>query len=136
MTYFVKYLDATTWIDGIRLLENHNGIGGGCGCLGFHRELTETSAAEKRAKKERLAMEGRASAAHGYAADVCVAELPNRKAYDGQITTLPDGRITCFFVHRQYRGRGVASTALKGALDAIAQSGGGSSAGASTLRRS
>ncbi|PSR32704.1 MAG: hypothetical protein C7B46_13170 [Sulfobacillus benefaciens] len=38
---------------------------------------------------------------------------------------LPEWRITCFFVDRKFRGRGVASAALAGALDAIAQSGGG-----------
>lgn len=136
VTYSVNFLDATTWNDFVQLVERHNGIWGGCWCLGFHQELSKTSAADNRAEKERLVMEGRAHAALVYAADVCVgwcqfgrvAELPNikyRKAYDEQITELPDWRITCFFVHREYRGRGVASTALGGVLDAIAQSGGG-----------
>jgi hypothetical protein len=38
---------------------------------------------------------------------------------------LPDYRITCFFVDRRYRRKGVAAVALRGALDLIAQSGGG-----------
>ena len=38
---------------------------------------------------------------------------------------LPDWRITCFFVDKAYRGRGVASVALEGALQEIARLGGG-----------
>lgn len=34
-------------------------------------------------------------------------------------------RITCFFVDRAYRGRGVAKFALKGALESIRRQGGG-----------
>ena len=34
-------------------------------------------------------------------------------------------RITCFFVDREYRGKGVAAAALKGALREIARLGGG-----------
>jgi GNAT superfamily N-acetyltransferase len=38
---------------------------------------------------------------------------------------LPDYRITCIFVDRDYRRTGVAGVALRGALDLIAQEGGG-----------
>ncbi len=38
---------------------------------------------------------------------------------------LPDYRITCFFVDRRYRHKGVAALALRGALDLIARAGGG-----------
>ena len=48
-----------------------------------------------------------------------------RKAYQEGLTRLPDWRITCFFVDRDYRHRGVAARALEGALDQIAQLGGG-----------
>lgn len=34
-------------------------------------------------------------------------------------------RITCFFVDREYRGRGVAKAALKAALESIQRQGGG-----------
>ena len=40
-------------------------------------------------------------------------------------TGCPDYRITCFFVDRKYRRDGVAAVALRGALDLIAQAGGG-----------
>ncbi len=39
--------------------------------------------------------------------------------------TLPDWRITCFFVDKEYRAKGVAVTALVGALQEIARLGGG-----------
>jgi GNAT superfamily N-acetyltransferase len=38
---------------------------------------------------------------------------------------LPDWRITCFFVDKEYRKKGVATTALAGALQDIAGLGGG-----------
>jgi GNAT superfamily N-acetyltransferase len=38
----------------------------------------------------------------------------------------PDYRITCIFVDRRYRRKGVTAVALQGALDLIAKSGGGS----------
>ena len=55
-------------------------------------------------------------------------ELPNinhRKQYEATLDRLPDYRITCFFVDRRYRRSGVAAVALRGALDLIAQAGGG-----------
>jgi GNAT superfamily N-acetyltransferase len=41
------------------------------------------------------------------------------------LVTAPDYRLTCFFVDRDYRRAGVAAAALQGALDLIAQAGGG-----------
>ena len=41
------------------------------------------------------------------------------------VTEPPDWRITCFFVDRDYRKRGVARVALQGALKMIAGEGGG-----------
>src|SRR4030095_3745730 len=56
-------------------------------------------------------------------------ELPNihhRKEYEATRTDeLPDYRITCIFVDRDYRGKGVARIALRGAFSLIAQAGGG-----------
>jgi GNAT superfamily N-acetyltransferase len=55
-------------------------------------------------------------------------ELPrikNRRAYLDGLTVLPDWRITCFFVDKAYRGKGVAAAALNGALQEIARLGGG-----------
>jgi len=55
-------------------------------------------------------------------------ELPNiyhRKQYEAGLDRLPDYRLTCFFVDRNYRRTGVAAVALRGALQRIAQAGGG-----------
>ena len=56
-------------------------------------------------------------------------ELPNihhRKDYESNRTEeLPDYRLTCIFVDRDYRRKGVAGVALRGALDLIAKAGGG-----------
>jgi ribosomal protein S18 acetylase RimI-like enzyme len=50
------------------------------------------------------------------------AELPSRGASDdGEL----DWRITCFVTDKRHRRRGVAKTALRAALDAIARDGGG-----------
>lgn len=68
--------------------------------------------------------EGRAHAALVFDGDVTVAwceygrpeELPNiyhRKEYEAGLEKLPDYRITCFFVDRNYRRRGVAAVALR-----------------------
>jgi GNAT superfamily N-acetyltransferase len=89
-----------------------------------------------RALKERLVGEDRAHAALVFDGDVAVGwcqfgspeELPNinhRKQYEAELDRLPDYRLTCFFVDRRYRRRGVAARALEGALDLIAQEGGG-----------
>jgi GNAT superfamily N-acetyltransferase len=94
------------------------------------------SAEGNRAIKERLVSEGRAHAALVFDGDVAVAwceygtpeELPNiyhRKEYEAGLDKLPDYRLTCFFVDKNYRRKGVAALALRGALDLIAQAGGG-----------
>ena len=87
--------------------------------------------------KERLVREGNAHAALVFDGDDAVAwcqfgspdELPNihhRKNYEAHRTEdIPDYRLTCIFVDRDYRRRGVAGVALRGALDLIATAGGG-----------
>ena len=55
-------------------------------------------------------------------------ELPrikNRKEYEAGLVTLPDWRLTCFFVDRHHRRQGVAAAALMGALSEISRLGGG-----------
>ena len=56
------------------------------------------------------------------------AELPNihhRKQYDAEADLPPDYRVTCIFVDKRYRRRGLAETARLGAVDLISQAGGG-----------
>lgn len=55
-------------------------------------------------------------------------ERPNiyhRKEYEASAERLPDYRLTCLFVDRRYRRKGVASVAVRGALELIGQAGGG-----------
>jgi len=132
----VKPLDPATWPDFARLVEKHNGVWGGCWCIAFHAEGAKRGKDVHRADKERLVREGRAHAALVYdgadAVGWCqfgpTAELPRIKhgrAYREGQAQLPDWRITCFFVDRDHRKRGVADAALKGALAEIGRLGGG-----------
>jgi hypothetical protein len=101
----------------------------------MHSEKT-FSAEDNRALKERLVREGRAHASVVFDGDTAVAwaeygscaELPNiyhRKQYDEEADLVPDYRITCLFVGKGYRRSGVSAIALQGALDLIAEAGGG-----------
>ena len=106
--------------------------------MAFHSEGVGHGkpAAQNRSEKECRVREGRAHAALVYDGAACVgwcqfgppAELPRiklKRAYLEDLTDLPDWRITCFFVDKEYRGRGVVSVALQGALKEIARLGGG-----------
>jgi GNAT superfamily N-acetyltransferase len=136
--YTIKGLGPDTWDAFADLAERHNGVWGGCWCTWFHTAYAEKghSAEGNRALKKRLVHEGKAHAALVFDGDVAVAwceygtpeDLPNiyhRKEYEAELDRLPDYRITCFFVDRRYRRKGVAAVALRGALDLIAQAGGG-----------
>jgi GNAT superfamily N-acetyltransferase len=134
----VKPLDASTWPEFALLVERHNGIWGGCWCMGFHAKGPGwgVSPALNRSEKEQLVAEGRAQAALVFEGGDCVGwcqfgptrQLPrikSLKAYQAGLKDLPDWRITCFFVSRRHRGKGVAAAALDGALAEIARRGGG-----------
>lgn len=138
MEFAVKALDVATWDDFAGLAARHNGVWGGCWCMGFHGRGPSwgVSAEGNRAEKAALVAEGRARAALVYDAGVCrgwcqfgpVTELPRiklQKAYRAGLSALPDWRITCFFVDQAARGKGIARAALSGALDLIGQAGGG-----------
>jgi GNAT superfamily N-acetyltransferase len=131
-------LTPETWDAFADLAERHNGVWGGCWCTWFH-----TAHAEKthtvdgnRSLKQQLVAEGRAHAALVFDGEIAVGwceygtctELPNinhRKEYDAALGDPPDYRLTCFFVDRGYRRKGVSRVALRGALDLVAGAGGG-----------
>ncbi len=136
--YAVKPLDPDTWDAFASLVERHNGVWGGCWCLAFHPKTPDMgqSVEGNRAVKERLVSEGQAHAALVLDGDRAVGwcqygspeELPriyHRKEYESGLIEPADYRLTCFFVDRDYRRAGVAAVALGGALDLIAQAGGG-----------
>jgi GNAT superfamily N-acetyltransferase len=134
--YKTKPLDVSTWPDFAHVVEANNGVWGGCWCMWYHNKDHGGTPAEKRQAKERLVAQGRAHASLVFDGDKCVGwcqfgspdELPclhNERAYLATNPTLPDWRITCFFSGKGYRGKGVASAALKGAVEQIATLGGG-----------
>lgn len=136
--YAIRALDASTWDAFARLAEKHSGMGfGGCWCTWFHSRVGRPEGEVGRAWKERLVREGDAHAALVFDGDAAVAwcqygspeELPriyHRKEYEATSTgEPPDYRVTCIFVDRDYRRKGVAAVALRGALELIAKAGGG-----------
>lgn len=131
-------LSADTWEDFAALAERHNGVFGGCWCTYFHTFSSEKEHTYEgnRSLKQRRVDEGRAHAALVYDGDEAIAwaeygspdELPNiyhRKQYEEERDLLPDYRVTCIFVDRRYRHRGLSAIALQGAIDLIAAAGGG-----------
>lgn len=101
--------------------------------MGFHPKRIE---ADNQTAKRNRVLNGIAHAALVYDGEVAIGwcqfgspeELPrikHRKRYEAEFSGLPDWRITCFFVDKEYRGKGVASVALAGALEQIAALGGG-----------
>ncbi|MBI1379245.1 MAG: GNAT family N-acetyltransferase [Frankiales bacterium] len=136
--YSVRALEPGTWDAFARMVERHNGVFGGCWCTWFHTMSSEKERSydANRALKCRLVDEGRAHAALVMHEGEVVAwcqfgspeELPNiyhRKQYEQELDVLPDYRITCIFVDKAHRRRGLSILALRGALDLIADAGGG-----------
>jgi GNAT superfamily N-acetyltransferase len=139
--YVVRPLGPDTWEAFAQFAGRHNGVWNGCWCTWFHASVAERGGKERtsesnRALKQRLVNEGRAHAALVFDGDEAVAwcqygppaELPNikhRKKYEAAFDSLPDYRLTCFFVDSKYRRKGVAGVALQGALQLIALAGGG-----------
>jgi GNAT superfamily N-acetyltransferase len=133
--FLVKPLSLATWQDFAALVERHNGVWGGCWCLGFHPEGKEPGPHRQEQKHCRVT-EGTAHAALVFADDTCVGwcqfgspqeltRIKHLREYREKISTLPQWRVTCFFVDKAYRGKGVSSVALGGAIEEISRLGGG-----------
>jgi hypothetical protein len=136
--YEIRPLSSETWPAYAALIEKHHGIFGGCWDTWFHsvERGSDRTYDGNRAIKCRLVDEGHAHAAVVFDGDQAVAwaqygspeELPNihhRKQYLAEVDVLPDYRITCVFVDRDHRRKHVTEVAIRGALDLIAQAGGG-----------
>jgi hypothetical protein len=136
--YTTRPLDADTWSDFAHLVEANNGIWGGCWCMGFHVEGLggDRTAGQNREAKHEHVRNGTVHQVLVFDGDECVgwcqygppAELPNiknPKAYQKELTDLPDWRIGCIFTGKDHRGGGVARAAVTGALAAIEKAGGG-----------
>lgn len=137
-TYVIKPLDEATWPAFAALVEANNGIFGGCWCMGFHPKEPGKDATpdHNRDQKHERVRAGTAHAALVFDGGDCVGwaqfgppdELPrikNRAAYDKTRTVVPDWRIACCYVGKGHRRKGVSTAAIAGALDLIADLGGG-----------
>ncbi len=131
-------LDPASWPEFAALVERSNGVWGGCWCMAFHVEGVGKGRlpGQNRADKQARVQRGEAHAALVFDGDTCVgwcqfgspAELPRikaRRAYEAKPASPADWRITCLFVDKAQRRRGVAAAALAGALDEISRLGGG-----------
>lgn len=136
--FTIRALTPETFDEFAALVERNGSMFASCWCTKFHPDCAEKwqSAEGNRALKQRLVADGLAHAALVYDGDRAVAwaqygspeELPSihhRKEYLATAERLPDYRVTCILVERGYRGRGLAAVALRGALELIAQAGGG-----------
>jgi GNAT superfamily N-acetyltransferase len=136
--YVTGPLTVDSWDAYAAMVERHNGVFGGCWCTWFHTMSAdkERTYEGNRSLKRRLVEEGRAHAALVHDGDEVVAwcqygspeELPNiyhRKQYDAEADLVPDYRITCIFVDKRFRRRGLSAVALQGALDLLSAAGGG-----------
>ncbi len=136
MTYTIRSLSAETWDAFAELVERNNGVYGGCWCISYHPECGQRHLNYRDVKEERVST-GRAHAAlvvdsNGLAQGWCqfgspeeLSNIKHKRAYDKEPPPVPDWRITCIFVDKRHRGRGIARLALDGALDEIARAGGG-----------
>jgi hypothetical protein len=136
--YVVEPLGSDTWDSYARLIERHNGVFGGCWCTYFHTMSAEKTypAEDNRVLKQAVGQRGpspcRAGVRRRRGGGVVPVRItggaPNiyhRKRYEAELDRLPDYRITCMFVDKKYRRKAVTAVALEGALDLIAQAGGG-----------
>lgn len=136
MAYTIRPLGASTWDEFAGLVERNNGIFGGCWCIGYHPECGQKGISHRAVKEERVRTGGAHAAlvldedgtAQGwcqYGSPEELSAIKHRREYENDPPPRPDWRITCIFVDKRHRGQGIARTALEGALDQIAQLGGG-----------
>lgn len=138
MTYSARPLTEQTWDAFARLVEENNGVWGGCWCMAFHPEGVGKghTPAGNRDHKQAHVRRGTVHQILVYDGGDCVGwcqygsptELPSIKnpaAYERGLDELPTWRIGCIFTGKGHRRQGVARAALVGALAAIKESGGG-----------
>ncbi|MFC4244903.1 GNAT family N-acetyltransferase [Gryllotalpicola reticulitermitis] len=137
-SYTTRPLTPETWDDFAALVEANNGVWGGCWCMGFHPEGVGRghTADGNRDAKRRHVDRGTVHQLLVYSGHECVgwcqygspAEPPrilNPAAYQKELVALPDWRIGCVFTGSRHRRQGVLRAAVAGALQAIAEAGGG-----------
>ncbi len=139
-----KELSPSTWKDFEALFVKHNGVWGGCWCMFYHQQGTFQLGGQERANRNRdrklaLVKQGRTHGIIVYSNKTPVGwcqcgvkdELPRMDASRSYLEKgLYKGkkklwRITCFFIDRDHRGKGIARFALSRALGPIRKRGGG-----------
>jgi len=135
VTYRTTTLDPSTWDRFAELVDRNNGVFGGCWCIGYHPEARQRID-YRQAKLDRvrndaahaalvLDDEGRAQGWCQYGSPEELSGIKHSRAYNQDPPPVPDWRITCIFVDKRHRGQGVARVGLEGALEQIAERGGG-----------
>lgn len=128
-------LGPATWDLFAELVERNNGVYGGCWCIGYHPECGQR--VDHRTVKHARVMDdaahaalvlddgGRCQAWAQYGPPDELAGIKHRRAYDKEPPPQPDWRLTCVYVDPRHRGQGLARRAVAGALELIAEAGGG-----------
>jgi acetyltransferase (GNAT) family protein len=140
--YSSRELSPTTWPDFEALFAKHNGVWGGCWCMFYHTKgefLIKGHAPENKKAKKALVKKRRTHGIIVYSGRTPVGwvqygpkpELPRLDASKTYQSLSLDSkeqrlwRITCFFVDRNNRRRGIASFGLNAALASLKKKGGG-----------
>ena len=144
-TFETKELTPQRWNDFERLFRKYHGVQAGCWCMFYHRD-GPTGPLESAERQDQNRKDHRALLLRGHAQGILVyhggeavgwcqfgrrEDLPRvergrkYKSHPSLLAPPATWRITCFFVDRPFRHKGVARIALGAALDAIARGGGG-----------
>ena len=140
--YRSKALSKHTWEDFEGMFQKHKGVRGGCWCT-YHQlpssEYNKMSREDRKEYHRKRVEEGIATGLILYEdrtpvgwcqfgkADI-FEQLNRNRAYnklDKDHEATPDWRITCIFVDKEYRGRGLSSLILSRTLEMIETLGGG-----------
>ena len=136
--YAIKALTPETFDDFAALVERNKGMFASCWCTKFHPDCAEKGQSRRGEPGAQAASRGRRDRARGvgvrrrpavawaeYGSPEELPDIQHRKEYLATDERLPDYRVTCMLVERGHRGQGLAAIALRGAVELIAQAGGG-----------
>ena len=135
--FTVKALDESSGRRIAALVEATTAVFGGCWCMGFHPEgvgkdttprSTATQAEPRQGRTTHAALVFDGADCVGWCQFGAPEELPrikSRAAYDKGDSHSPDWRIACCFVGKGHRRRACSLRRWRGALDLIAELGGG-----------
>lgn len=122
----VKEIDPKTWKDFEKLFQRHGGVWGGCWCMYYHvaEGWSRRTPRQNRADKKELAQNGRTHGLLlyndgdpiGWCQYGPAEELPKIDRKRSYSRPKDFWRLTCFFVDKRYRNRGVARLLLDAAL--------------------